>query len=115
MKNKYSSIFSNMFLLIISIIAIIIGWFIANESYWIILNCLVDDFRSTVASSVWIMYVLFIVSWVNFCIMIYNNLIEGIKPKRYIASLNDPKCFKARDLGIIKRTKQKKKEKRGEK
>ena len=95
MKNKYSSIFSNMFLLIISIIAIIIGWFIANESYWIILNypleplpdccsdgscyCLVDDFRSSVASIVWIMYVLFIGLICFFCIMIYNNLIEGIK------------------------------------
>jgi len=120
MKNKYSSIFSRIFLLIISIVAIIIGWIIANESYWIILNyplellptccldgscyCLVDDFRSSVAFTVWIMYGLFVGFICLSCFMIYIHNKEKMKPNRYIASLNDPKCFEAKDLGIIERT-----------
>ena len=56
-------------------IMLFIGWHLANSCYWIILNhpleplptcclddscyCLVDDFRPSVAFSVWIMYGLY--------------------------------------------------------
>ena len=88
MRSKYK-ILSSIIYLSIAGIMLFIGWHVANSSYWIILNyplkplpaccldgscyCLVDDFRSSVAFSCWIMYVIYCGLICVTTYMIYSN------------------------------------------
>ena len=88
MKFKYTILGIIIYVNII-VIMLFIGWHVANASYWIILNypleplptccldescyCLVDDFRSSVAFSCWLMYAVYCGFICLFTYIIYSN------------------------------------------